>query len=95
MSAGAVEVLLVDFVMARMLIDIFTRSMYEMKHAANSITPTFNRAGIFAAIRLSKTNPRNDYFNFFFRIFIKKYIEKFQSPKNSPMDDKEMERITH
>lgn len=33
---------------ANMFMDILTRSMYEKKHAKNSITDMYNRVGIFS-----------------------------------------------
>lgn len=50
MSAGVVEIpLLGDLTIARILIDIFTRNIYETKHAANSNSPIFSRTGILSA----------------------------------------------
>lgn len=46
----------VDLTMARMLIDIFTRSIYETKHEANNIRPMFSRTGIFSTMQETRRN---------------------------------------
>lgn len=40
--------------MPSILIDMLTRSMYDMKHAINNKTATFNRVGIFSKIKEKK-----------------------------------------
>lgn len=54
-SGAAAKVLFswrfVGSTIAKIFIEMFTRNIYDMKHAINSITPTLKRVGIFSGIK--------------------------------------------